>query len=114
MEDIINENLVKVFLLTEAGVLSETIFELESSTLRGSHTTKPIPENLICGENEVYIFHGDMGVWGTIKDFRGRVQYLKSDLSMSFVDRLGEIEDEYTLNTPTSENCIWQDGWVEV
>ena len=103
-----------VHMLSPDGVFMETLEKDLPFKASTAQTIKPIPENLVKGELESYVFDTETSTWSVISNYRGFLQYSTATKAESFVDHLGDIKEGYTLDTPISEACTWVDGkWVD-
>lgn len=103
-----------VHMLSPDGVLMETLEKDLPFKASAAQTIEPIPENLVKGELESYVFDAETSHWSVISNYRGFLQYSTATKEESFVDYLGEIKEGYTLDTPISEACNWVDGkWMD-
>lgn len=59
------------------------------------------------------IFDPSELMWSYIEDNRGFNMYKHDSRDEVVVDYLGAVKPGYTLETPISETCYWDNGWTE-
>ena len=113
-EELKEPETILVHILPPDGVLTGTLEKDLPFKASADQTIEPIPENLVKGELESYMFDAEASRWSVISNYRGFLQYSTATKEESFVDYLGEIKEGYTLDTPISEACNWVNGkWMD-
>lgn len=110
--EVITPELVPVYLLTDTNTLADIIEMYLPITIGGRYTLTPFPDTVL-PPNHSWVYSEETGEWTTIEDFRGMVMFSTEDKSKLPVTSLGTIPEGYTLETPTSSTCVWEDGWVD-
>ncbi len=83
-------------------------------TIRFTNYTE-VPCELPVKNGYTRIFNQDTQKWEYIEDNRGFPQYnTESRKEESLIDYLGPIREGFTTDTPISDTCIWQNGWIEI
>ena len=78
-----------VHMLSPDGVFMETLEKDLPFIASTAQTIEPIPENLVKGELESYVFDAEASRWSVISNYRGFLQYSTATKEESFVDYLG-------------------------
>lgn len=87
------------------------VFYSEEEVLFTNYTE--ITCELEYSEGFARIFDPTALTWSYVEDNKGFLQYNRKTKEESYIDYLGEVDSNNTLETPPTPNSVWDDGWQD-